>query len=72
MDVEGVRLFFQKVVSYKGNGLKRVLNMLSFGLGLFSRTFREFSKSNKPDVIIASTAHPFHLLAAKYYAKNMG
>ncbi|EPI3548283.1 TPA: glycosyltransferase family 4 protein [Vibrio vulnificus] len=72
MDVEGVDYFFQKVVSYKGNGLKRVLNMLSFGLGLFSRTFREFSKSNKPDVIIASTAHPFHLLAAKYYAKKYG
>lgn len=72
MDVEGVDYFFQKVVSYQGNGLKRVLNMLSFGCGLFSRSFREFSKSQKPDIIIASTAHPFHLLAAKYYAKKYG
>jgi len=70
MDVEGVDYFFQKVVSYEGNGLKRLLNMLSFGMGLFSQSFREFSKSKNPDVIIASTAHPFHLLAAKYYAKK--
>ncbi|TLX45365.1 hypothetical protein C1E24_19380 [Pseudoalteromonas phenolica] len=70
--VEGVNYFFQKAIPYEGNGVKRLLNMLSFGLGLFSRTFREFSKSQKPDVIIASTAHPFHLLAAKYYAKKYG
>ncbi|TMP36651.1 glycosyltransferase family 4 protein [Pseudoalteromonas rubra] len=70
--VEGVDYFLQKTVPYEGNGLKRLLNMLSFGLGLFSYAFHSFSKSNKPDVIIASTAHPFHLLAAKYYAKKYG
>ncbi len=70
VDVEGVKYFLQNSIDYQGNGVKRLLNMLMFGLGLFGKHFRTFSKINPPDVIIASTAHPFHLLAAKYYSKK--
>lgn len=68
--IEGVSFYLQETINYRGNGLKRLLNMISFGSGLFGRKFREFSLKNIPDVIIASTAHPFHIIAAKYYAKK--
>ena len=66
--IEGVDYFLQKVCRYEGNGFKRLKNMLGFGFGLFTKDFRDFSVQNKPDIIIASTAHPFHLLAAKFYS----
>lgn len=72
IDVEGVNYYLQKSTTYSGNGIGRLINMFSFGFGLFSGMFRRFSIDNKPDVIIASTAHPFHLLASKYYAKKYG
>jgi hypothetical protein len=60
--------YFVESAHYEGNGFGRLRNMFSFGLNLFKRAFRQFSEDNKPDVIIASTAHPFHIFAAKYYA----
>lgn len=68
--IEGIDYFLVKVPTYKGNGLRRVLNMLSFGYNLFRKDFYNFACSNKPTAIIASTAHPFHFLAAKYYSKK--
>lgn len=70
VDVEEIAFYLVDTLSYQGNGIKRLFNMLSFGINLFSRKFRAFSKTNKPDIIIASTAHPFHIFAAKYYAKK--
>ncbi|MEZ8353642.1 glycosyltransferase family 4 protein [Vibrio splendidus] len=61
--------YFVPVNRYSGNGFKRISNMLAFGIKLFGSGFRSFAYSNKPDVIIASTAHPFHIFAAKFYAK---
>lgn len=68
--IEDVPYYLVDTKEYKGNGLSRVLNMLGFGGNLFKSPFKRFAKENKPDVIIASTAHPFHMLAAKYYAKK--
>lgn len=68
--VEGVSFYLVDTPAYKGNGLKRLLNMIAFGVNLFRRNFKNISKNNKPDIIIASTAHPFHIFAAKFYAKK--
>ncbi|MBB1322657.1 glycosyltransferase family 4 protein [Shewanella sp. SR43-8] len=70
VDVEGVMYYLVGTPLYSGNGVKRIINMLAFGIGLFKSEFRKFSETNKPDIIIASTAHPFHIFAAKYYAKK--
>lgn len=69
-DIEGVPYYLIHTRKYKGNGIARLINMLHFSLSLFNSKFKKFAKLNKPDVIIASTAHPFHILAAKYYAKK--
>lgn len=68
--IEGVDYYLVPTQKYKGNGLGRIINMLGFGFNLFKRSFRYFAKTKKPDVIIASTAHPFHTLAAKYFANK--
>ena len=70
VDIEEVSFYLVDTPAYKGNGVKRLLNMLTFGINLFRRKFRNFGRANKPNIIIASTAHPFHIFAAKYYAKK--
>ncbi|WP_413732627.1 MULTISPECIES: glycosyltransferase family 4 protein [unclassified Shewanella] len=67
---DGVDYFLVKTPKYKGNGVGRILNMLSFGYRLFLKDFFNFAESEKPKVIIASTAHPFHIFAAFFYAKK--
>ncbi|CZF80165.1 putative glycosyl transferase [Grimontia celer] len=66
--LENQKYYFVKNNEYKGNGIGRVLNMLRYGIGMFGLSFHRFAKNNKPNVIIVSTAHPFHIFAAKYYA----
>ena len=59
----GVRFIFVRSSEYKGNGLSRVLNMISFAYNLFSVTKSLLKKEEKPDVIYASSPHPLTLLA---------
>ncbi|MDN3715926.1 glycosyltransferase family 4 protein [Vibrio breoganii] len=70
IEVEGVPYFLVPTKKYESNGLNRVLNMLSFGMNMMNKHFRRFSRLNKPDTIIASTAHPFYLPIALYYARK--
>ncbi|MFB2800294.1 glycosyltransferase family 4 protein [Shewanella seohaensis] len=66
--VDEQSFYFVESARYTGNGFGRLRNMFSFSINLFKESFRRFSDNNRPDVIIASTAHPFHIFAAKYYA----
>ncbi len=68
--VEDIDYYFVPTNVYSGNGISRVRNMLTFGFNLFGKKFRLFAKKNKPEVIVASSAHPFHIFAAKYYANK--
>lgn len=68
--VEGVDFYLIPTKSYIGNGINRLINMVGFGLSLFKSSFRAFANEDRPNVIIASTAHPFHFIAANYYAKK--
>lgn len=56
---EGVPFCFIKVPEYKGNGLDRLINTLSFSWRL-NRNLKALEKEfGKPDVVLGSSPHPF-------------
>lgn len=57
---------------YFGNGKKRIINMLSFYKKLFAVSTKYAEDNGKPDVIIASSVHPFTLMAGIKVAKKFG
>ncbi|WP_430884127.1 glycosyltransferase family 4 protein [Fusibacter sp. JL216-2] len=68
--VNDIPFVFIDTPKYKGNGKKRVLNMISFYKGLF-KTAKMYAESNgKPDVILASSVHPLTLVAGIKIAKK--
>lgn len=56
--VEGVRYCFLKTPAYAGNGLGRAKNVFTFCRKLYSGAAR-LCKTYRPDVVIASSTHPF-------------
>ena len=63
---------FVNAPDYKGNGKKRIFNMIAFYLNLFP-VANEYAKvKGKPDVIIASSVHPLTLVAGIKIAKKFG
>jgi len=68
--VNDIPFVFVNTPEYKGNGKKRVMNMISFYRGLF-KTARMYAELNgKPDVIVASSVHPLTLVAGIKIAKK--
>ncbi len=63
-EVDGIGYVWFRTPKYKGNGFGRVLNMLVFGLSLALSGPRIFS-SCKPDLVIASSPHPFSIFGAR-------
>lgn len=55
---------------YSGNGIKRIINMITFYRNLFPTAQKYAKQSGKPDVIIASSVHPFTLIAGIKIAKK--
>lgn len=68
--VEGVPFRFLRVPSYRGNGLKRILNIAVFAC-LLQTQVRLLSRWN-PDIVIASSTHPFDIKAALRIARRSG
>ena len=67
---DGVTEVFVKTCGYENSGVKRVLNMLQFALKQ-PKIAKAYAKQNgKPDVIIASSPHPFTMLAGLRLAKK--
>ena len=66
-DVEAV---FIKTCGYENSGIKRIVNMLEFGLRLPKIAKKYAKMTGKPDVIIASSPHPFTMLAGLKIAKK--
>lgn len=67
---DSVEAVFIKTCGYKNSGVKRIVNMLQFGLRL-PKVAKEYEKKiGKPDVIIASSPHPFTMLAGLKIARK--
>ena len=63
---DGVRFVWVRTLPYYRNDLRRVLNMLSYGIKVLNVS-HNFSQ---PDVIIGSSMHPFAVLAAWWLARR--
>jgi glycosyltransferase involved in cell wall biosynthesis len=68
--VDGVPFVWVKTPSYVGNGLSRLINMFSFAFNCLKINFIKECNLQKPDVIIISSAHPFHYLAGLRWARK--
>ena len=68
----GVDAVFIKTSGYENSGVKRIINMLQFGMKLPAIAKKYARKKEKPDVIIASSPHPFTMLAGLKIAKEFG
>jgi len=61
--IDDIRYIWIKAQSYKGNGLKRILNMLTFVSKLMFLSKR-LSSHFKPDIVIASSTYPLDIYPA--------
>ena len=70
--VKDIPFVFVNTPDYKGNGRKRIINMLAFYRNLF-HVAKEYARLNgKPDVILASSVHPLTMVAGIKIAKKFG
>ena len=69
--LNNIPFVFVKTTTALGNGIKRVKNMVIFYKNLFSVSKQYAKENGKPDVIIASSVHPFTMLAGIQIAKKM-
>lgn len=63
---DGIKYIFLRARNYSGNGKDRVLNMFDYFFGLFKAS----KKIDNPDVIFASSVHPFTCVAGIRIAKK--
>ena len=68
-NIEGIDYIWLKTPNYQGNGIKRVFNMLFFGKTLFF-SHKQFLSGFSPDLVIASSPHPFIMRGAKRIANQ--
>ncbi len=68
--IDGVDYFWLKVPFYKGNGFARIKNMFVFGFRAFRLDPVKDLKIGVPDVVVISSAHPFHFIAGLRWAKK--
>lgn len=70
---DGIEYLWIKTPSYSKNGIRRIINMLFFIIGLFLGQ-TEIAKNFSPDVVIASSTYPLDnyfagMIAKRYHAK---
>lgn len=66
--IDGIRYIWIRTPAYQGNGVGRVKNILSFTRMLFG--LDEGALGSQPDVIVASSPHPFIIYPAYSLAKK--
>jgi len=68
----GLPFVFVNTVPYKGNGVSRIRNMVSFYKNIFP-VVKDYAKYHgKPDIILASSVHPLTMIAGVKIAKKFG
>lgn len=70
-EISGIRYLWLKAPAYQGNGAARVRNMLTFSWALL-RWQSQLAARCRPDVVIASSPHPFSIYGAKRIAERTG
>lgn len=69
---DDINTVFVRTCDYLNSGIKRVINMFQFGRRVF-KVAKKYAKENgKPDVVIASSPHPFTMMAGIKIAKKFG
>lgn len=71
-DYDGITAVFVRTCGYENSGAKRVVNMVEFGARLPGIAKKYAKEHGRPDVIIASSPHPFTMLAGLKIAKKFG
>ncbi|MEZ5082130.1 MAG: glycosyltransferase family 4 protein [Bacteroidales bacterium] len=66
--IDGIRYVWIKTPAYSGNGVKRMLNMMSFVFTVWKKA-NYISKKYKPQVVIASSTYPLDNYPARRIAK---
>ncbi len=69
---DGIKTVYIKTCGYASSGMKRIINMTQFYFRLFDAAKKQVKKSGRPDVIIASSPHPFVMIAGIKLAKKYG
>ncbi|MEG1836446.1 MAG: glycosyltransferase family 4 protein [Synergistaceae bacterium] len=67
--IDGIKYIWLKTPSYQGNGLGRIMNMLSFLCKLY-RYLKHITKDFVPDAVIASSTYPLDSYPANWIAKK--
>lgn len=70
--IENVPFILLKTRAYRENGLSRLMNMLQYAFKFRTQKKNIIKLTGKPDVIIVSSAHPFHFKALEKLAKKHG
>lgn len=70
--INSIPFVFVNTPKYKGNGKKRIFNMISFYRGLVKTAMKYAELDRKPDVILASSVHPLTLVAGIKVAAKLG
>ena len=68
--ISDVHFSWIKTPKYKNNGLKRIINMFTFGWRFRWVDLVKDHSHEKPDVIIITSTHPFHIFGGIYYSKK--
>ena len=67
-----VEAVFIRTCGYENSARKRVANMFQFGMKLPKIAKLHAKRTEKPDIIIASSPHPFTMMAGLKIAKRFG
>ncbi len=70
--IENVPFILLKTRAYRENGLSRLMNMLQYAFKFRTQKKNIMKLTGKPDVIIVSSAHPFHFKTLEKLAKKHG
>ena len=66
-DIDGIRYVWLRTPDYRGNGVRRVLNMGAF-VGQLLRHRTRIIRDSRPDVVIASSTYPLDNVPARLIA----
>ena len=71
-EYDGINAVFIRTCGYMNSGVKRIQNMAQFYFRLLKVAKKYLKNHDKPDVIIASSPHPFVMMAGIKIAKKLG